>query len=185
MRTLTGIVAVLLIQLLAACNSPSPVAPGPPASPLAPAPPAPPAINGEKWDLTTAIASIAGPRECVAAGAYDPTIDVSHSLLTIERSGDSMHLITSSIPNPADAYEYTVIVAGTNFSGSGATIPSEYLGYFTCGQSGRDYVGRGEARLAGRFSADGKTLTADQELVFLLMSGNVITYHFAWTATRQ
>lgn len=93
-----------------------------------------------------------------------------------------MHLITSSIPNPADAYEYTVIVAGTDFSGSGATMPS---GYFTCGQSGRDDVYRGEDHLAGRFSVDGKTLTADQALVFQLTSGNVITYHFAWTATRQ
>jgi hypothetical protein len=180
MRTLTGMVAVLLMQLLAACDNPSPVAPRPPASPLAPA--APPAVNGEKWDLTTAITSIAGPKECVAAGTYDPAIAVSHSLLTIERSGDSMHLITSSIPNPADAFEYTVIVAGTDFSGSGATMPS---GYFSCGQSGRDYVYRGEDHLAGRFSADGKTLTADDELVFQLVSGNVITYHFAWTATRQ
>jgi hypothetical protein len=185
MRTLTGIVAVLLIQLVAACDKPSPVAPGPPAPPLAPAPAAPPAVNGEKWDLATAITSITGPKECVAAGTYDPAIDVSHSLLTIERSGDSMHLITSSIGNPADAYEYTVIVAGTDFSGSGATIPSGYLGYFMCGQSGRDYVYRGEAYLGGRFSADEKTLTADQELVFQLTSGNVITYHFAWTATRQ
>ena len=183
MRTLTGIVAVLLIQLLTACDRASPVAPSPPPPPPSPpAPTSPPAANGEKWDLMTALTSITGPKECVAAGTYDPTIDVSHSLLTIERSGDSMHLIASSIRNPADAYEYTATVAGADFSGSGTTISS---GYFTCGQSGRDYVYRGEDHLAGRFSADGNTLTADQELVFQLTSGNLITYDFAWTATRQ
>ena len=53
------------------------------------------------------------------------------------------------------------------------------------GEDAGDDVSRGEDHLAGRFSADGKTLTADQELVFQLTSGNVITYHFAWTATRQ
>jgi len=181
MRTLTGIVAVLLIQLLTACDRASPVAPTPP-PPSPPAPTGPPAANGEKWDLMTVLTSIAGPKECVAAGTYDPTIDVSHSLLTIERSGNSMHLITSSIRNPADTYEYTATVAGADFSGSGTTIPS---GYFKCGQSGRDDVYRGEDHLAGRFSADGKTLTADDELVFQLMSGKVVTYHFAWTAMRQ
>jgi hypothetical protein len=183
MRTLIGIVAVLLIHLLVACDNPSPVGPRPPEAPRPPAArPVPPAVNGEQWDLTTAITSISGPKECVAAGTYDPAIDVSDSLLTIERSGDSMHLITRSIQNSADTYEYTVIVAGTDFSGSGATMPS---GYFTCGPSGRDDVYRGEDHLVGRFSADGKTLSADQELVFQLTSGNVITYHFAWTAARQ
>ena len=183
MRTLTGIVAVLLIQLLTACDRASPVAPAPPPpSPSPPAPTGPPAANGEKWNLMTALTSITGPKECVAAGTYDPTIDVSHSLLTIERSGDSMHLIASSIRNPADAYEYTASVVGADFSGSGTTIPS---GYFTCGQSGKDYIYRGEDHLAGRFSADGQTLTADEELVFQLTSGKVVTYDFAWTATRQ
>lgn len=183
MKTRAGIVAVVLLQLLAACDKASPVTPGPP--PPSPPPPvstAPPAANGEKWTLMTALTSIAGPRECVAAGTYDPTIDVSESLLTIERSGDSMHLVTSSLRNPADAYEYIATVAGTDFSGSGTTTPS---GYFTCGPLGRDDVSGGEDHLAGRFSADGNTLTADQELVLQATSGNVITYHFAWTATRQ
>ena len=181
MRTLTGIVAVLLIQLLTACDRASPVAPAPPPpSPSPPAPTGPPAANGEKWNLMTALTSIAGPKECVAVGTYDPTIDVSHSLLTIERSGDSMHLIASSLRNPADAYEYTATMAGADFSGGATTISP---GYFVCGQSRVDY--RGDDHLAGRFSADEKTLTADEELVFQLTSGNVIAYHFAWTATRQ
>src|SRR5205823_132092 len=111
----------------------------PPPSP--PAPTGPPAATGEKWDLMTALTSIAGPKECVAPGTYDPTVDVSQSLLTIERSGDSMHLIASSIRNPADAYDYTATVAGADFSGRGTTIPS---GYFNCGPSGRDYVYGGE-----------------------------------------
>jgi hypothetical protein len=182
-KTLAGIVAVLLLQLMAACDKASPVAPAPP--PPSPPPPvstAPHAVNGEKWNLLTALTSIAGPRECVAAGTYDPAIDVSQSLLTIERSGDSMHLIASSIRNPADAYEYTVTVAGADFSGSGTTIES---GYYTCGQSGRDYVSSGEDHLTGHLAADGNMLTADQELVFQLTSGNIVTYHFAWTATRQ
>jgi hypothetical protein len=182
MRSSTGIVAVLLILLLTACDKPSPVAPSSP-PPSAPAPTGSPTLNGEKWDLTTALTSIAGPKECVTAGTYDPTIDVSHSLLTIERSGDSMHLVTTSLLSPADTYEYTATVSGADFSGK--TILSGDLGYVICRQSGRDYVSRGEDHLAGRFSADGRTLTADDELVLQLTSGNAVTYHFGWTATKQ
>jgi hypothetical protein len=178
MRTLTGIVAVLLIQLLTACDKPSPVAPGRPA-PSPPAPTNPPALNGEKWDLTTTMTSIDGRTKC---GAVVGAPFTDHSLLTIERSGDSMRLIVSDLRNPGDAYEYLATVTGTDFSGHGTATPS---GYFRCGQSDRDTVVGVEDRLAGRFSADGTTLTADDELVDQLESGNVVTYHFAWTATKQ
>ena len=122
-----------------------------------------------------------GPDQCVRDYAAKLPV-VSDWLLTLARSGDSLHLFASDISDPEYSQEYTATVAGADFSGSGTTIPS---GYFKCGQSGRDDVYRGEDHLAGRFSADGNTLTADQELVFQLTSGNVITYHFAWTATRQ
>jgi len=88
-----------------------------------------------------------------------------------------MHLFASDISDPEDSQEYTATVAGAEFSGSGR--PS---GYFACGES-RIY--RAENHLAGRFSADRSRMTADEELVIYLPSGDVVTYHTEWSATKQ
>jgi hypothetical protein len=186
MRLLTGIVAALLIPLLTACDNPSPAAGPSLLAPSSPAPTAPSVRNGDKWDLTITLTSIAGPRECIGFGSPppggDPTVDSEPLLLTIERLGDSMHLVVSSIADPADLDEYTVTVAGADFSGS-STL--NWSGYYTCGPSGRDNISHAEDRLVGYFSADGKTLTANEEAVFQLESGNAIAYLYAWAATRQ
>ena len=89
-----------------------------------------------------------------------------------------MHLIASDVSAPSDSYEYSVTVAGAEFSGAGPT-PS---GYVMCGDA--RFYGSGD-HLAGRFSADGNTLTAYDELSFQVTSGDFITYHFECTATKQ
>lgn len=175
MRTATGIVAVLLVQLCVACDKASPVAPIPSAPPptLAPAPIPP--REGEEWTLTSVLTSITRPARC---GPSDTLRMVYDMLLTVERAGNSIHFIASAISNRSDAYEYTASLTGTEFSGGGTT-PS---GYVLCGEARSDHS---EDRLTGRFAPDGQTLTAVEEMVFHVGEGDSVTYHFEWNATRQ
>jgi|KBSSwiS6_1023812.scaffolds.fasta_scaffold01624_6 hypothetical protein len=181
MRTLTGITAILLVQLFAGCDKTSPAAPTP-MPPAAPAPaPAVPAASGEKWSLTTTITSVTGPAACVR-GPVSKLPIVSNWLLTVERSGDSLRLLASGVSDPSDSYEYNATVAGPEFSGTGT--PDS--GYVVCGESVSDQLSyRGADSLVGRFSADRNTLTADEELMLQLSSGDVVTYHTEWRATKR
>jgi len=169
----TTIVLVLALAM-AACNSQS----LPPTAPTAAEFPAPkPTVAAERWNLTATLRSITGPDACISDAAR-MTVGQSFSwLLAIERSDGSIHLSVSDADDPSDRlgeYDGTVVenvLTGAIKSLSG-TNP-------VCGQ------GRAESHVSGRFSADGRALTAEDVKSLQFSSGETLRAYYDWSAARQ
>jgi hypothetical protein len=101
-------------------------------------------------------------------------------LLTVERSGASIDLVVSDLRNPTDRYEYEGIVVGDVIT---AEIENYSVGAGWCG--GR-VTFTNESYLSGRFSEDGRTLTAEVvDSIRLDSSGEEIELHYDWAAVQQ
>ena len=184
-RTLVHAALTLAVGLAGCDGSPSvlPAAPTSTALPVA-SPATPLAVPAGSWNLTTTLTSATGPQQCA--------VDISHMhvgqsyadwLLTIDRSGDSVYLVVSDLRNPSERYEYEGTVVGDVLA---ATIRNPAGAGWCGGRFGGRVTFRGESNLAGRFSADGRTLTADVvESIRLDASGEVIGLHYAWRAIQQ
>jgi len=96
--------------------------------------------------------------------------------MTIERSGESVHLVASAAGDGDWGYQGTVV--GDEFSATDA-----YPGYFLCGGARFDY--RAEQHVSGRFSGDGHTLTAQEVDSYRLNSGETVVETVEWSATQQ
>src|ERR1700730_6997734 len=133
MRKLAGIVVLVLTQGLAGCGSHSaalPTAPtSTPLSAVLPPAPAPGTVAGERWNLTATFRSVTGPEACVSS-----TTQMNFSwLMTIERSGESIHLIL--VGDPSDRYEYEGTVVADVLTAASNSFPGAIL----CGGSRFDY----------------------------------------------
>src|SRR5688572_30184523 len=113
-RTLLPVALTLAVGL-AGCDSSPSVLPATPTSTALPvaSPPTPPAVPAGSWNLTTTLTSATGPQQCA--------VDISHMhvgesyadwLLTIDRSGESVHLVVSDLRTPSQQYEYQGTVVG-------------------------------------------------------------------------
>jgi hypothetical protein len=180
MRTAVGILVLVLSQGLAGCNSHSPVVPTTSASRVPAPPPPPTTAAGEHWNLTTTLRSDSGPTTCVEDITH---MFVGHSanwLMTIERFGDSVHLVVADVvdPNYRLTYEGTVVA-------DVLTVPlNTYSSAGWCRERGRVEFS-GETQVSGRFSGDGRALTAKEVTRLQLTSGEALNFHFEWTATRR
>jgi hypothetical protein len=97
-------------------------------------------------------------------------------LMTIERSGGSIHLSLSDPDDPSDGFgEYEGTVVEDVLT---AAIKS-VSGQTQCG------YGRAESRVSGRFSGDGRALTAEDVKSLQLDSGETLRFYYDWNATRQ
>ena len=71
----------------------------------------------------------------------------------------------------------------------GAVVANEYSatdgdgGTWKCGAARLAF--RSEGHVSGRFSADGRSLTGEEGVVFRLESGETITRRWDWTGTRK
>ena len=180
MRTSAGILVLVLAQGLAGCDSHSSVLPTAPT--FTPSPAAPPPVAGERWNLTTTLRSATATNGCVLDTSlnYLQVGSSSESLMTIERSGESIHLVVDPTD---DRLEYdgsvvadvlTVIKSEHGFTSSG-----------WCGEKGGRVEFRGEIYISGRFSGDGHALTAEEVVTSQLNSGETLSFHYDWSATRQ
>ena len=98
-------------------------------------------------------------------------------VLSIERSGDAVHLVVYDFFNPSDRHEYEGTIAGDALSVPAKSFSS--VGY--CSQSGQiEFTGQNE--VAGHFSENGTALIASEDTSLRLTSGESITLHYDWVA---
>ena len=168
-RTPTGIVLLLALGL-AGCDSHSSM-PSAPTPPAAPQPSPVPSVQQELWNLIGTYAGHTGPTECIPS--FDATVVQApiRSVIAIQRSGDSIQVIT-------EHDRYVGDVMADAFSATDSDT-----GTWQCGAARVNFSTEGH--VSGHFSADGRSLTGEEGVVFRLESGDTITRRWDWSATRQ
>jgi hypothetical protein len=167
------IVIVLLLALgQAGCGSHSSVqstAPTPATSSVA----LPPVQSGpqEIWILTGTYAGHTGPAACIPPFDATAVQTPITGPIIIQRSGESIDVITEH-----DHYVGTVVADAYSATDSD-------VGTWQCGAVRFNF--RSEGHVSGHFSADGRSLTGEEGVVFRLESGETITRRWEWHATRQ
>jgi hypothetical protein len=145
-------------------------------TPISPASAPGPTVAGERWNLTATVRSITGPEACISDAARLTIGQPVSWLITIQRSGESIHLSVTDADDPSDRLgEYDGAVVDGVLT---ADIKS------TSGQTLCGHV-RAESHVSGRFSGDGRVLTAENVNSFQLSSGETLLAYFDWSAARQ
>ena len=152
-----------------------PVAPTPPAAPVPASQPV--ALQGDLWDLTSTLRSVAGD----VCGIYAPTIGRSIDwIMVVERTATSVRLLYDVRNYPTDHVEYASPLTGDAFEG----VSTYGFGWpQRCG--GRQYQWSGSGHVAGQFSADGRTISGREEWNYATASGDEQRLFFDWTATKR
>ena len=169
-----ALVVLVLAHALAGCDSRSRIAPIAPSSPaLPPADPSPGAASPERWTVAGTYIGHTGPEACIPpfdGKAGQP----ENGLVLIERSGRTIRLST-------EHDRYAGVIDGVEFA---TTVDGEYYGgTWQCGDARTRFSYEGG--VSGRFSDDGRSLTAIETAVFRLESGGAITRRWTWSGTRQ
>jgi hypothetical protein len=173
MRMLAGSVLLVTALGMAACNSHS-LSPTAPTSAQSPAPG--PTVTSERWNLTATLRSITGPEACVSDAARSTIGQPFSWLITIQRSGESIHLSVAEADDPSDRLgEYD----GTVVDGVLTAAIKSLSGQTSCGHV------HAESYVSGRFSGDGRVLTAENVNSFQLSSGETLLAYYDWSASRQ
>jgi len=162
-------IVLLLAVGLTGCDSRSSVLLPAPTPSAAPSPTA--SVGSQLWNLTVTYAGHTGPAACLAA--FDPTVVQAPIVGTvaIRRSDDSIDVTTEH-----DHYVGTVV-------GDAYSATDSDTGSWQCGATRFNF--RTEGHVSGNFSADGRSLTGEEGVVFRLESGDTITRRWVWSATRQ
>jgi hypothetical protein len=96
--------------------------------------------------------------------------------MTVERSGESIHLSVADADDPSDRLgEYD----GTVVDGVLTAAIKSITGQILCGHV------RAESNVSGRFSGDGRGLTAETVNSLQLSSGETLLIYYDWSAFRQ
>jgi hypothetical protein len=171
------LVSVFVVMATACGDVRSPA--GSPLIPSAPssAAPQPPTPSGEQWTLTITSRDFSGPDDCSTYAKYVGESD--DWSMTVERSGASIHLDISLLDDPDVHIEYNGTVESAVFT---ATATQSIRGQ-VCGGSRVSL--RSERRVSGRFSEDGRALTAQEELSSSLTTGETLVFHDDWTAVQK
>jgi hypothetical protein len=113
--------------------------------------------------------------------------EFSNSLMTIERSGASIHVVLN-VDDPTNLIEYEGTVLADVLT---VPIKSSHGGFTSAGWcrqragAGKVEILRGENYVSGRFSGDGHALSAEEVTTLHLNSGETLIFHTDWSATRQ
>jgi hypothetical protein len=98
-------------------------------------------------------------------------------LMAIQRSGESIRLVYDVRNFPF----LDVTHAGKVMADDVVAASEGWSGAFGCG--GVRYEFRFKAKVAGRFSADGRTLSGAEVWSYRLTSGDTVSLHFDWSAS--
>lgn len=171
MRLLTSAIALLSALLAGGCGSDA-------ASPLTPSSTVrPPGVAvSDGWKLTTTLTSVTGPAIC-----FDRRTAVGTSidwLLEVRRAGAALTLLYDVRNYPIDHIELVGTIEGDAFTAS-----TSWPGYQPCDGARVNY--QFESRVAGRFSTDGRAITAKETWTYRLDSGEAVVLSFDWGAERH
>jgi hypothetical protein len=180
-RTLTGMLVLALAPATVGCDGHSTALLTTPT--VVPSVATPPAatVTGQLWSLTTTLRTATGPQGCAVDLSHMHLGQSSNWLMTIERSGESLHLVVSDIRDPAYRYEYEGTLVADVFA---AAIPNPSgAGY--CGERGGRVEFSAETHVSGRFSGDGHSLTAEQVDSLRFNTGETLSLRYDWSATAR
>lgn len=186
MRNLVRCVAASLLMLavviiLAGCESRSPVSPtannfAPPFTLTLPA--APPVWN---WNLTTVLTAVTGPANCFTEQQVRAGIPRSISWqLEVTRAGNEVTFEYDVRDYQNDSVRQTGRVDGSEFTARSVSRP---MSFPTC-RDGTVLSGTFDASVTGRFSDDGRHLTAKEVWAYHFSSGE-ITFLLDWSANQR
>jgi hypothetical protein len=151
-----------------------------PSTLILPAPTAPspaPAPAGEQWNLTVTLKDFAVPDGCSIYTKYVGESD--DWSMTVERSGESIHLGISLLDDPSAHIEFN----GTVVSGVLNATATNSLQGRVCGGA-RVSLGA-ELHVSGHFSEDGHALTAREVASSQLSTGEALVFHSDWNAAQK
>jgi hypothetical protein len=166
-RNLDGLlVGVVTTLALLSCSGRSSVVPNSPGN----AAPTPAAEVAGSWDVVIQTLSDTGPRFCI----HQPSVGSrDRAVYTLSGQGDSIVLQPL---NSIDEEIFNAKIDGLKFSGANAPVDS---GTSTCAHY--RYV----STIAGTFSPNHSSFTANVTWSFTLDSGEAETITFSWLGTRQ
>jgi hypothetical protein len=180
-KTLMGLLTLGFALGAAGCEGHSTILPSmPTAIPSTETPPAP-VTPGQRWSLTTTLRTAIGPQGCAVDLSHMLIGQSSDWLMTVERSGESLHLVVSDIRDPTYRFEYEGTVVADVFVAA-IKAPSG-AGY--CGERGGRVEFSGETHISGRFSGDGHALTAEQVDSLRFNSGETLSLRYDWSGTQR
>jgi hypothetical protein len=165
-------VAVAVACLLTAACGSGPERPL--AAPFAPTfPEAVPGPPVEYWSLDHTLASVTGAETC----GWDGVLvgETTSRPLTVHREDARVSFVYG---DEVDQLSLAGTLGGEAFT-AGADVPLR----LPCHGQGRDLIL--ESRADGRFSADGRALTATEIITYRFVSGEVIVFTFDWAASRR
>jgi len=176
---LSRLVFSVLVVMATACGDVRSPASAPVFVPSAPssAVPQPPRPSGEQWTLTITSRDFSGPDDCSTYAKYVGESD--DWSMTVERSGESIRLDISLLDDPDVQIEYTGTVESAVFT---ATSAQSIRGQ-VCGGSRVSLESK--RRVSGRFSEDGRALTAQEESSGSLTTGETLVFHSDWIAVQK
>lgn len=165
----------LTLSILGCSESSTPRSPTGPTPPVTtpPSHPSPPLYPPESWTLTASVTSVT-PHPCWR----DLTGLTSNWMLIVHRA-EAMRL--SVYWDPTDGIEYIGSLSGQDFSLAGAFNRgnSFSLGCASGGQIAVVLTGR----VSGRFSDDGRSISAEEVVSYLVVrSGEQVDVRYRWTA---
>ena len=167
----------LTLSILGCSESRLPMGPTPPVTtPPATSPPQPkpPSYPPESWTLTASITSVT-PHSC-----WSDLTGLTYDFRLIVSRAEAMRLFVYW--DPTDGIEYVGSLSGQDFSLAGSFNRG---GSFTIGcerGGGVEVILTG--RVSGRFSDDGRSISADEVLSYLVVrTGEQVDVRYRWAAT--
>jgi hypothetical protein len=147
----------------------SPASPSPAVAAIPPVPDPSPAA--ELWRLTTTIVALEGSA-CFWTQPVGATFE--NWTLSVERSGSQVRFVYD-VNNPHD----NILFVGTLNGQSFTAVSDTYRSHWAC--SGSATI---SSSVVGTFSADGRTLSGRERLIYRVDGGSDLIVNFEWNATR-
>ena len=151
---------------------PTPVVTTPPPTP--PPQPKPPSYPPESWTLTASITSVT-PHPC-----WRDLTGLTYDFALIVRRAEAMRLLVYW--DPTDGIEYVGSLSGQDFSLAGEFNGGNSFTMGCASGGGVEVILTG--RVSGRFSDDGRSISAEEVLsYFYVRTGEQVDVRYRWAAT--
>ena len=150
----------------------SPTGPTPPVS-TTPPQPKPPLYPPESWTLTRSITSVT-PHRC-----WRDLTGLTYDYALIVRRAEPMRLFVYW--DPTDGIEYVGSLSGQDFFAAGGFNHGNSFPMGCASGGGVNVILTG--RVSGRFSDDGRSISAEEVLSYLYSTGEQVDVRYRWSAT--